>query len=201
MAADELPFLTFSDASTFEAWLAEQPENARGAWLKFGKKGAPEATISKTDAIDCALAHGWIDGQLGSVDEHFFKTRFTPRKPKSAWSQVNRERVELLRAAGRMTQRGEAQVNKAKADGRWAAAYAPQGQAVLDADLQAALDMEPAAREFFEALDAANRYSIVFRIHQAKTPEKRAAKIAELVAMLSRGEAFHSRRTRRSRPL
>jgi uncharacterized protein YdeI (YjbR/CyaY-like superfamily) len=101
MAADELPLLTFSDAATFEAWLAEQPENAQGAWLKFGKKGSPEATISKTDAIDCALAHGWIDGQLGTVDECFFKTRFTQRKPKSAWSQVNCERVERLRAAGR----------------------------------------------------------------------------------------------------
>ncbi len=152
MAADELPLLTFSDASTFEAWLAEQPENARGAWLKFGKKGAPEATISKTDAIDCALAHGWIDGQLGRVDEHFFKTRFTPRKPRSAWSQVNRERVERLRAAGRMTQKGEAQVNKAKADGRWAAAYAPQGRAVLDADVQAALEWNRRLANFSKRL-------------------------------------------------
>jgi uncharacterized protein YdeI (YjbR/CyaY-like superfamily) len=197
MAANELPLLTFPDALTFEAWLAVQPEDAPGAWLRFAKKGAPETTICKSDAIDCALAHGWIDGQLGRVDDHFFKTRFTPRKPKSAWSQVNRERVERLIADGRMTDRGEAQVNLAKADGRWAAAYAPQGQAVPDADLQAALDAEPAARAFFESLDSANRYAVLYRVHQAKTPEKRAAKIAELVAKLFRGEAFHPRRVPR----
>jgi uncharacterized protein YdeI (YjbR/CyaY-like superfamily) len=123
MASDELPLLTFPDASAFEAWLAAQPENAPGAWLRFAKKGAPEATISKSDAIDCALAHGWVDGQLGRVDEHFFKTRFTPRRPRSAWSQVNRERVEKLLIAGRIRPRGQAQIDRAKTDGRWAAAY------------------------------------------------------------------------------
>ncbi len=199
MAADTLPLLAFPDVPAFDAWLEAQTADAPGAWLKFAKQGAPEATLSKSDAIDCALAHGWIDGQLGRVDDHYFKTRFTPRKPRSAWSQVNRDRVERLIGAGRMTPRGQLQVDQAKADGRWAAAYAPQGQATADADLEAALDAQPAARALFEALDSANRYAVLYRIHQAKTPERRAAKIAELVGMLARGETLHPRRARRSK--
>jgi uncharacterized protein YdeI (YjbR/CyaY-like superfamily) len=150
--ADELPLLTFSDAAAFEAWLAEQPDGSSGAWLRFAKKGAPAQTLSKTEAIDCALAHGWVDGQLGSLDEHYFKTRFTPRRPKSVWSQINCERVEQLLAVGRMDPRGQAQVDLAKADGRWSSAYAPQSRAASDDDLGAALDAEPNARSFFEAL-------------------------------------------------
>jgi len=197
MASDELQLLTFPNASAFEDWLAAQPENAPGAWLRFAKKGASETTIDKSDAIDCALAHGWVDGQLGRIDDSFFKTRFTPRRPRSAWSQVNRERVERLLIAGRVRPRGQAQIDRAKADGRWASAYAPQSQAEPDHDLKAALDAEPAARTFFDALDSANRYAVLYRAHQAKTPESRAAKVAELVAKLARGEAFHPRRTRR----
>ena len=197
MASDELQLLTFPNASAFEDWLAAQPENAPGAWLRFAKKGASETTIDKSDAIDCALAHGWVDGQLGRIDDSFFKTRFTPRRPRSAWSQVNRERVERLLIAGRIKPRGQAQIDRAKADGRWASAYAPQSQAEPDQDLKAALDAEPAARAFFDALDSANRYAVLYRAHQAKTPESRAAKVAELVAKLARGEAFHPRRTRR----
>jgi uncharacterized protein YdeI (YjbR/CyaY-like superfamily) len=197
MASNEPPLLTFPDASAFEDWLAAQPENAPGAWLKFAKKGASETTIGKSDAIDCALAHGWVDGQLGRVDDDFFKTRFTPRRPRSAWSQVNRERVERLLIAGRIKPRGQAQIDRAKADGRWASAYAPQSRAEPDQDLKAALDAQPAARAFFDALDSANRYAVLYRAHQARTPESRAAKVAELVAKLARGETFHPRRTRR----
>jgi uncharacterized protein YdeI (YjbR/CyaY-like superfamily) len=197
MASDELPLLTFPDASAFEAWLAAQPENAPGAWLRFAQKGAREATISKSDAIDCALAHGWVDGQLGRIDEHFFKTRFTPRRPRSAWSQMNRERAEGLLIAGRISPRGQAQIDQAKTDGRWAAAYAPQSQATPDDELRAALDAEPAAREVFDTLDSANRYAVLYRAHQAGTPEKRTTRIAELVAKLARGETFHPRRARR----
>lgn len=193
---DELPVLTFPDATAFECWLTDQPDDAVGAWLRFAKKGAPEQTISKSDAIDCALVHGWVDGQLGSVDASYFKTRFTPRKPRSAWSQVNCERVERLLIAGRMKPRGQAEIDRAKADGRWTAAYPPQSQAAPDVDLNAALNAEPSARAFFDALDSANRYSVLYRVHQAKTPEKRAAKIAEMVAKLARGETFHPRRGR-----
>ena len=153
--------LTFADVAAFEQWLDEHGETSPGAWLRFAKRGAPEATVSKSDAIDCALAHGWVDGQLGRVDECFFKTRFTPRRPRSIWSQVNRERVERLEQAGRMHPRGRAQVDKAKADGRWAAAYARQSDIAPDADLVAALDAEPAARQLFDALDAANRFALL----------------------------------------
>ena len=197
MTTTDLPLLSFQDAAALDRWLAAQPDDAPGAWLSFARQGAPVATISKSDAIDCALAHGWIDGQLGRVDAHHFKTRFTPRRPKSAWSQANCDRVERLLSAGRMTSRGQAQVDQAKADGRWVAAYASQGQATVDADLNDALDAAPAARTLFDALDQANRYAVLYRVHQAKTPEKRAAKIAEIVAKLSRGETFHPRRAGR----
>jgi uncharacterized protein YdeI (YjbR/CyaY-like superfamily) len=197
MSKTDLALLTFADAAAFERWLEEHGGSSRGVWLRFAKSGAAEITVSKSDAIDCALAHGWVDDQLGGLDEHFFKTRFTPRQPRSAWSQLNCERVERLERAGRMRPPGRAQVELAKSDGRWAAAYAGQGKAAPGADLDAALDADPAARQVFDALDAANRYSVLYRVQQAKTAEKRAAKIAELVAMLSRGETFHPRRSRR----
>jgi len=199
MPDDDLPVMTFADRQSLERWLGEQDEASPGAWLRFAKQGAPESTVSKSDAIDCALAYGWVDGQLGRVDAHFFKTRFTPRRLGSAWSQINRQRVEKLEEAGRMHPRGRAQVDQAKADGRWAAAYAGQGKAAPDADLDAALDAEPAARELFDALDSANRYAVLYRVQQAKTPQKRAAKIAEMVAMLSRGDTIHPRKARRPR--
>lgn len=195
---DALPLLAFADVQAFEAWLAAQPVESAGAWLKFAKAGAPEPTLGKSEAIDSAIAHGWIDGQLGRVDGHYFKTRFTPRKARSAWSQVNRERAERLIAEGRMTVAGLAQVEAAKADGRWDAAYAPQSRATVDDDLAAALAARPEAQALFEALDSANRYAVLYRIRQARTPERRAAKIAEIVAMLARGETFHPRRGKRT---
>ena len=197
MPADKLPLLSFSNAAAFKRWLAAQPPNSQGAWLKFAKKGAPETTLNKSDAIDLALAHGWIDGQLGGVDEFYFKTRFTPRKPRSAWSKVNCERVTKLTESGQMTQQGLAQVDAAKADGRWQAAYPSQSTATPHADLQAALDSDPIARKVFDALDSANRYAIIYRVHQAKTAKAREKKIAEFMAMLRRGEAIHPRRKTR----
>ena len=199
MPEDDLPLLTFADTESLERWLDEQGEDSPGAWLRFAKQGASESTVSKSDAIDCALAYGWVDGQLGRVDAHYFKTRFTPRRPKSVWSQINRQRVERLEEAGRMHPRGRAQVDRAKADGRWAAAYAGQSSAAADADLDAALDAAPAARELFDALDSANRFAILYRVQRAKTPEKRAAKIAELVAMLRRGDTLHPLKAKRAR--
>lgn len=196
MPASDLPLLTFPDAKAFEAWLADQAGTSAGAWLKFAKAGAPEATLSKTDAVDSALAYGWIDGRLGRIDEHYFKIRFTPRKARSAWSQLNRERVERLISLGRMTARGLAEVERAKADGRWDAAYAPQGRATPDADLLDALNAQPEARAFFDSLDAANRYAVIYRVQRAGGPEKRARKIAELVARLAAGRAFHPPRDR-----
>jgi uncharacterized protein YdeI (YjbR/CyaY-like superfamily) len=199
MSEDDLPLLTFENVASLDRWLEEEGATAAGAWLRFAKQGAPDLTVSKSDAIDCALAYGWVDGQLGRLDAHFFKTRFTPRRPRSAWSQINRERVERLEKAGRMRPRGQAQVDQAKADGRWAAAYPRQSEAEADADLHVALDAEPAARDLFGELDSANRFAVLYRIQQARTPEKRAAKIAEMVAMLSRGETIHPRTAKRTR--
>lgn len=161
MSSDKLRLLSFSNPAAFKRWLAAQPLNSQGAWLKFAKKGAAKATLNKSDAIDLALAHGWIDGQLGSVDELYFKTRFTPRMPKSAWSKINCERVKKLIESGQMTQQGLAQVDAAKADGRWEAAYPSQSTATPHADLQAALDGDPCARRVFDTLDSANRYAII----------------------------------------
>lgn len=197
MAAADLPLLAFVDVAAFEAWLAAQPEGARGAWLLFARQGAAQTTILKTDAVDCALAYGWIDGQLGAVDDQHFKTRFTPRRPRSAWSQINCERAEQLIAVGRMTPRGLAEIDRAKSDGRWDAAYASQAIATPDDDCLAALAADPAASAFFGALNAANRYAVLYRVQQTKSPAKRAAKITELVAKLGRGEAFHPARQRR----
>ena len=197
MAATDLPLLAFADVAEFEGWLAAQPDGSPGAWLLFAKQGAARATILKSDAIDCALAHGWIDGQLGAVDDQCFKTRFTPRKPRSAWSQINRERAERLIASGRMTPRGLTQVELARSDGRWDVAYPSQASAAPDDDLLAALEAAPAARAFFDTLNAANRYAVLYRVHQTRSPEKRAAKITELVAKLGRGEAFHPAHQRR----
>jgi uncharacterized protein YdeI (YjbR/CyaY-like superfamily) len=194
----DLPLLTFVDAESLTRWLDEHGATSPGAWLRFAKQGAPEPTVGKSDAIDCALAYGWVDGQLGGIDAHYFMTRFSPRRPKSAWSQVNRQRVERLEQAGRMHPRGLAQVDQAKADGRWAAAYPAQSKAAPDADLNAALDAEPAAWALFDALDSANRFAILYRVQQAKTPEKRAAKITEMVGMLRRGDTIHPRRTKRA---
>ena len=193
----DLPLLAFANPEAFETWLAGQPAAAAGAWLKFAKAGAPEPTLSKSDAIDCALAYGWVDGQLGRVNEQYFKTRFTPRKLRSAWSQLNRERVERLTVEGKMRPGGLAEVARAHADGRWDAAYAPQGRTTPDADLLAALDAEPGARAYFDILDAANRYAVLYRVHQANSPEKRAAKIAEIAVRLAAGLPFHPLHKRR----
>jgi uncharacterized protein YdeI (YjbR/CyaY-like superfamily) len=194
MAKAPLPLLTFVDCGAFEVWLADQTADAEGAWLRFAKQGAPEQTITKTEAIDCALSYGWIDGQLGRVDDLYFKTRFTPRRPASPWSQANRERAKRLIADGRMKPEGRAEVERAKADGRWERAYARQSEAEPAADLEAALDALPSARALFDGLDAANRFAVIYRVQQARTPEKRASKIAELVDMLARGETIHPRR-------
>jgi uncharacterized protein YdeI (YjbR/CyaY-like superfamily) len=196
--AADLPLLTFADAATFEAWLADQPDDAPGAWLCFAKAGGGQATVSKSDAIDSALAYGWVDGQIGAVDDAFFKTRFTPRTASSRWSQINRDRVTKLVEAGRMTLRGQAEVDRAKADGRWDAAYAPQSQAEIPRDLKAALEAAPRAAAFFGALDSANRYAVLYRVHHAKPGPPRAKKIEALVAQLARGEAIHPRRAKSS---
>jgi uncharacterized protein YdeI (YjbR/CyaY-like superfamily) len=186
-----LPILTFADARAFEAWLEAQGPIAPGLWLRLAKKGAPARTLTKLEAIDAALCHGWIDGQLDKYDDHTWLIRFTPRKPRSRWSQLNRTRATGLLAEGRMRPAGVAQIEMAKSDGRWDLAYAPASVAEAPPDLAAVLDASPKAAAFFATLKGANRYAILYRIGAAKTSEARARKITQFVAMLERGETIH----------
>ena len=186
-----LPIIGFADAAAFEHWTDAQPPDAPGLWVKFSKTGSGVASVSKTEAIDVALCHGWIDGQLERYDEASWLTRFTPRKPRSKWSQINRTRALQLIKQGRMRPQGLAQVEAARADGRWEAAYAPSSTAEPPPDLQAALNANPKAAAFFATLKGANRYAVLYRIAAVKKPETRARKIAGFIAMLERGETIH----------
>jgi uncharacterized protein YdeI (YjbR/CyaY-like superfamily) len=186
-----LPILAFADARAFDAWLESQSPMALGFWLKLAKKGAPERTLTKLEAIDAALCHGWIDGQLDAYDEHYWLIRFTPRKPRSKRSELNRRRATELLAEGRMRPGGLPQMEMAKSDGRWERAYAPTSAAEPPPDLAAALDANPKAAAFFATLKGGNRYAILYRIGAVKTLEARARKIERFVAMLARGETIH----------
>ncbi len=186
-----LSIRTFPSQKEFEHWLERQAADAGGLWLRFAKKGASFNSVSKAEAIDSALCHGWIDGQLDKFDDESWLIRFTPRQAKSKLSQKNCTRIGELEASGRMRASGLAAVAAAKADGRWDAAYAPASSAQVPDDLQAALDLDPAARQFFAKLTGANRYAILYRIGSVKKAETRARKIREFVAMLARGETVH----------
>lgn len=188
---DGLPVLTFHDREAFEEWLDQQPADAAGVWLKLQKKSASQAGLTKSEAIDSALCWGWIDGQLDKYDDTHWLVRFTPRKARSKWSQVNRRRATELLAEGRIREAGLRQIEVAKADGRWSTAYAPASTAKVPADLQDALNANPRAASFFATLKGANRYAILYRIASVKRPETRARKIAQYVAMLERGETIH----------
>ena len=186
-----LPVLAFVDQRSFERWLAAQPADAAGAWIKFAKKAARGATLTKAEAIDAALCHGWIDGKLERYDDQYWLVRFTPRKSRSKWSALNRDRALMLIKEGRMRTAGLAQIEAAKADGRWDSAYAPASRAEVPVDLQKALDNNPKASHFFATLSSRNGYAILYRIGNVKKTETRARKIAEFVAMLEGGETIH----------
>lgn len=186
-----LPVLAFADAAALDRHLAAQPAGGGGFWLKLAKQGHGIASVTKAQAIDAALCHGWIDGQLDRYDERHFLIRFTPRRRASKWSRINRTRAAALIDEGRMRAGGLAEVEAAKADGRWDAAYAPASDAAVPADLQAALDASPGAAAFFATLTGANRYAILYRIGAVKRAETRARKIGDYVAMLERGETIH----------
>ena len=185
-----LPVIGFDDAAAFGAWLAAEPRTSRGLWLKLAKKGTAVTGLSKAEAIDAALCHGWIDGQLDKYDAESWLVRFTPRKRASKWSKVNRTRAAELIEQGRMQPAGLAEIEAAKADGRWDAAYAPASTAQVPPDLQAALDASPRAAAFFATLKGANRYAILYRIQEAKRADTRARRIEKFVAMCARGETL-----------
>ena len=186
-----LPVLDFADAAAWEAWLAANGGEASGMWLKIAKAGNSDSSLTKAQAIDAALCHGWIDGQIDKWDQAWFLTRFTPRKRTSKWSQNNCKRAEQLVAEGRVAEAGLSEIAAAKADGRWDAAYAPASTAEEPEDLRAALDAEPDARAFFDTLSGANRYAILYRVQTAKKAETRAARIEKFVAMCAKGETLH----------
>lgn len=194
------PILAFRTAQDLEAYLAGEPRASKGFWLKLSKAGAVEATINKGDAIEVALCWGWIDGQLDKFDDQYFLVRMTPRRPGSRWSAKNREAADRLLAQGRLQSPGRREVETAKSDGRWEAAYASQAKAEVPADLAAALASRETAKRFFETLDRANRYSIIYRVNDAKRTETRAQRIAQFVEMLARGETIHPRRAARRAP-
>ena len=186
-----LPTIPFASREAWEAWLEEQHAVSQGVWLKLAKKGSGIETVTFADALDAALCYGWIDSQRAGFDGRYFLQRFTPRKPRSKWSQVNREKVAKLIEAGRMKPAGLREVERAKADGRWDAAYEPQSTATVPDDLRAELENNVAARVFFETLDSTNRYAILHRIQDAKKPETRARRIAKYVAMLAEGKKLY----------
>jgi uncharacterized protein YdeI (YjbR/CyaY-like superfamily) len=191
-----LPIMAFASAVEWEAWLAQQPRTSKGLWLKLAKKESGLPSVSRSEAIEGALCHSWIDGQLEKFDEHHWLVRFTPRKLKSKWSEVNRDKALKLIEQGRMSPAGRSEVEQAKADGRWDAAYAPQSKAAVPDDLQRALDGSPDAQQLFDKLDGTNRYAILHRIHDAKKAETRGRRIEKYVTMLGRGETLYPLKTK-----
>ena len=196
-AKRDLPVIAFQSQQAWEAWLASQPASSEGVWLKLAKKSSGIASVAKPEAIDSALCHGWIDGQLDRFDDDHWLIRFTPRRSTSKWSEKNRARALELVALQRMRPAGLEQIKRAREDGRWNAAYAPQSTAQVPDDLRAALAKNKGARSFFDTLDSTNRYAILYRIHGAKKPETRMARIEKYVAMLSSGQTIHPQKSKK----
>ncbi|MGH2852468.1 MAG: YdeI/OmpD-associated family protein [Solirubrobacteraceae bacterium] len=187
----DLPTRAFASSAAWERWLERSHASAPGIWLKFAKKESGVASVSRSDAIDMALCFGWIDGQVAPLDERFWLTRFTPRRPRSRWSQRNRDRATALIADGRMRPAGLEEVERAQGDGRWDAAYPGQASAAVPEDLAQALAATPCAAEYFATLDRVNRYAILYRLHDAKRPATRAARLERFIQMLARHEKIH----------
>jgi len=190
--ADDPEVLPFATPEEWEAWLrAHHQTVTAGVWIKFARKGSGIPTVTYRDALRVALRFGWIDGQARSHDESWYLQRFTPRRARSIWSKRNRDFATALIEAGEMEPAGLREVERAKADGRWDAAYDAPSTATVPDDLQAALDANPAATEFFAGLDRQNRYAILHRVQTAKRPETRARRIEKFVAMLAAGEKIY----------
>jgi uncharacterized protein YdeI (YjbR/CyaY-like superfamily) len=193
MTPDPKRIRSFEDAAAFEAWLEKHHHREPELWIKIHKKGSGLPSVTAAEAIDVVLCWGWIDGLRKGFDERSFLQRYTPRKAKSLWSQVNREHVARLTAAGRMTEHGQRHVEAAKADGRWEAAYAPIRSASAEGippDLREAIDANPKAKKTFATLNRMNLFALTFRTNNMKTPAGRAKKVAALVEMLARGEVI-----------
>lgn len=190
-AADDLPLLEFTQPRNWEDWLEANHLTAAGAWVKLAKRGAPRTTVSYAEAVELALCFGWIDSQVGRLDEFFYRQRFTPRTRHSRWSQINRKKATELARRGLMRPAGLAEVERAKQDGRWEAAYASPSGAVAPGDFLDALRQNPRAERNYAGLTSANRYAFIFRIEEAKRPETRSRRIAQYIEMLAAGRTFH----------
>lgn len=184
---DGVEIIAFADAAAFDAWLAGHHTRAAGVWVKVAKQGSGIASVTSDELVDAGLCHGWISGQRRSLDDRYYLQKYVPRRPRSLWSQVNVDKVAALTAAGRMREAGLAEVRRAQADGRWAAAYASQQTATVPPDLAAALDARPEARRAFDALDRTGQYRLILPLLQALTPAARQARLDKAVASLTHG--------------
>lgn len=191
--AKDLPAVSFATTRAWSEWLEAHHASSRGVWLKIAKKGSNSMSLTYPAALDVALAWGWIDGQKNKFDDAWWLQRFTPRTTKSPWSKINRAKAEALIASGRMEAPGLAEVERAKRDGRWECAYDGARSSSVPADLAAAFARNARARAFFDALDGANRYAILYRVQTAKKPETRAERIARFVDMCAKRETIHPR--------
>ena len=181
----------FATPRAFEQWLSRNHAKAQGIRIQFAKKASGLRSVNYAQALEVALCYGWIDGQAKSLDADWYSQRFTPRRARSIWSKRNRDIVGRLIREGRMQSAGQAEIDRAKADGRWDAAYDSPANATVPADLAAALRKAPKAKRFFEALDGQNRYAILYRLATAKKPETRAKRLATFVEMLREGRKLH----------
>jgi uncharacterized protein YdeI (YjbR/CyaY-like superfamily) len=187
----EMPVISFAETEEWSVWLATRHQSASGIWIKIAKKESGHASITYAEALEVALAWGWIDGQKGKLDEAWWLQKFTPRGPRSMWSKINCEKATALISAGKMRPSGLAEVERAKKDGRWDRAYESPSRASLPEDLEVALAKNPRAEKFFATLDSRNRFAVLFRVQQAKKAETRARRIARFVEMLAKGEKLH----------
>jgi uncharacterized protein YdeI (YjbR/CyaY-like superfamily) len=183
--------VSFAETAEWSAWLKSRHHSSTGVWMKIAKKASGHASITYAEALEVALAWGWIDGQKGKSDGAWWLQKFTPRGARSMWSQINREKALALIAAGKMMPSGLAEVERAKKDGRWDRAYESQSRASVPEDLEAALAKNARAAKFFATLDSRNRYAVLFRVQHAKKAETRARRIAQFVEMLAKGEKLH----------
>jgi uncharacterized protein YdeI (YjbR/CyaY-like superfamily) len=187
-AKPDLPIIPFASRDAWGAWLEGQHATSDGLWLKLAKKYSGLETVTYDQAVEIALCYGWIDGQVRSLDEDYYLQRFTPRRPRSKWSKINRQKATKLIERGEMKPAGLREVERAKAEGRWDAAYDAPSTATVPEDLKRALGKNEIAREYFATLDRRNRYTILYQIQDAKRPETRARRIAKYVAMLAERE-------------
>ena len=198
MTAPE-PVKRFASRAAWRKWLDKNHGASPGIWLELARKESGLRSVTRAEALEEALIYGWIDAQVRSVDETHYRQRFTPRRPRSKWSQVNCAAVEKLHAEGRLAPAGVREMEAAKRDGRWSAAYAPPSRIGVPDDLAGALRESPRARVSFEALDSRNRYAILYRLQDAKKPETRATRLAKFVRMLETGATLHPRQDKRAR--